>query len=233
MTTPARAEPRLQLFLVGDSTMAADTGYGAALFACFGDEVVCYNRAYEARSTLSYRADGLWDDVLQLVRASPLPSYVLIQFGHNDAPGHPGRSTDLVTEFPANLERYVAELRAAGGTPVLVTPLVRRHFTNFRVRNELAPWAAATRAVAARTQTALLDLNTLSEAVTNGLGPFESLRLALDEAPDNVVAAAKTGTTIYPFDYTHLGPEGATFYANIVREELVRLLPVLRPYLRS
>jgi hypothetical protein len=38
----------------------------------------------------------------------------------------PGRSTDLATEFPANLCRYVAEALGAGAHPVLLTPLTRR-----------------------------------------------------------------------------------------------------------
>ena len=53
-------------------------------------------------------------------------TYVLIQFGHNDQPGKAERTTDLATEFPANLARYVDEVRAAGAMPVLVTPLTRR-----------------------------------------------------------------------------------------------------------
>jgi lysophospholipase L1-like esterase len=57
-----------------------------------------------------------------------VPRHVLIQFGHNDQPGKPGRSTDLASEYPANLKRYVDEVRAAGGQPVLVTPLTRRSF---------------------------------------------------------------------------------------------------------
>ncbi|GIL39986.1 rhamnogalacturonan acetylesterase [Roseiterribacter gracilis] len=247
--SPARAEPRLQIILVGDSTMAPNTGYGEALCASFSDEIDCRNRARGGRSTSSFRAEGLWDEVLAIVRASHLPSYVLIQFGHNDQPGKPGRSTDLATEFPANLERYVAELRAAGGTPVLVTPLVRRQFTDFKLRNDLAAWADATRAVAAHTQTTLLDLNRASEDATNKLGPVESLRLAQASAPDSVTAAAKTGTTIEApkvaggtepqgtpkvvFDYTHVGPDGARFYARIMRDALVQALPVLRPYLRA
>jgi lysophospholipase L1-like esterase len=245
----AHAEPRVQVILVGDSTMAPNTGYGDALCASFGDDVDCRNRARGGRSTSSYRGEGLWDDILVTVRASHLPSFVLIQFGHNDQPGKPGRSTELATEFPANLERYVAELRAAGGTPVLVTPLVRRQFTDFKLRNDLRDWAAATRAVAARTHTALLDLNRDSEDATNRIGPVEALRLAQAPAPESVVAAARTGTTIEApklaggtepqgtpkilFDYTHLGADGARFYARIVRDALVQALPVLRPYLRS
>ena len=35
---------------------------------------------------------------------------VLMQFGHNDQPGKPGRSTDLQTEFPVNLANYIADV---------------------------------------------------------------------------------------------------------------------------
>jgi lysophospholipase L1-like esterase len=43
---------------------------------------------------------------------------VLIQFGHNDQPGKPERSTDLATEFPVFMRQYVAEApRPASSRP--------------------------------------------------------------------------------------------------------------------
>src|SRR3546814_10798762 len=47
-------------------------------------------------------------------------TWVLIQFAHNDQSSKPERWTDEATEFPANLRRFVEEVRAAGATPVLV-----------------------------------------------------------------------------------------------------------------
>ena len=75
----------------------------------------------------SFRAEGRWDEVEGLLRgaAAYRATYVLIQFGHNDQPGKPGRSTDLKTEFPVNMARYAQEVKALGGVPVLVTPLTR------------------------------------------------------------------------------------------------------------
>ena len=39
------------------------------------------------------------------------PDYVLIQFGHNNEPGKPGRSTDMPT-FVSNMVSYAQEARA-------------------------------------------------------------------------------------------------------------------------
>jgi lysophospholipase L1-like esterase len=121
---------------------------------------------------------------------------VLIQFGHNDQPGKPGRSTDLATEFPANMKRYVEEVRAAGGLPVLVTPLTRRQFKDGKLIDDLGPWAEAVKKVAVETSTPLIDLHAKSMAAVQALGPVEAMVLA-QAAPDpRVREAAKSGTTI-------------------------------------
>ena len=43
-------------------------------------------------------------------------TWVLIQFGHNDQPGKPGRSTNLETEFPDNI-RQLEGLARVGLVP--------------------------------------------------------------------------------------------------------------------
>ena len=128
---PRRADP-VRLLLVGDSTIARVTGYGDALCARFDDAATCVNLARGGRSSKSYRDEGLWGDVLERLREPGFATtYVLIQFGHNDQPGKPGRSTTL-PEFTANLQRYVREARERGAIPVLVTPLTRRGFRSGR-----------------------------------------------------------------------------------------------------
>ncbi|HRD96630.1 MAG TPA: hydrolase, partial [Rubrivivax sp.] len=84
------AEPPVVL-LVGDSTMAPQTGYGDALCRRLEPAVACLNLARGGRSSLSYRAEGLWERVLARLRAGQpgVPRQVLIQFGHNDQPGKP------------------------------------------------------------------------------------------------------------------------------------------------
>ena len=210
----------LRLILVGDSTMASSTGYGDALCARLSPDTACVNLARGGRSSGSFRAEGSWDEAQALLRDAGAfrATYVLIQFGHNDQPGKPGRSTDLVREFPANMTRYVAQTRALGGVPVLVTPLTRRSFRGAWVHDDLAPWSAVVRQVARATQTTLVDLNALSMADAQALGP------------ERADALARSGAN---FDHTHVGPAGAERYAGMLARELRRHLPELSTAMRS
>jgi len=248
-----------KIILVGDSTTAVGSGWGGA----FCDRHVlsalaCVNLGRQGRSTSTYRAEGSWDLALNEMATPGYQSvWVLIQFGHNDQPGKPGRSTDLTTEFPANLKRYVAETRARGATPILLTPLVRRQFVDGRLQNDLEPWAEAVRAVAAETDTPLVDLNRASAETVQALGPAMSARFAQAAPSPEVAAALLTGTTIasstgvpaapgapaaaqnnaaveplgqarIAFDYTHVGREGADFFAALVTRDLIAAAPSMR-----
>ena len=197
----ALAASPARVILVGDSTMASRTGYGDAL--CQRLAATCINLARGGRSSASFRSEGRWDQVQALLR-QPGPTYVLIQFGHNDQPGKPGRSTDLVTQFPANLARYAAEAKALGAIPVLVTPLARRSFKGRWLDNDLAPWAAATRAVARAGKTMLIDLNGDSVAALQRMGQAGADTLAQEGA----------------FDRTHLGRKGADLFSLMVASRL-------------
>ena len=214
----AGAAPRGTVYLVGDSTMAPNTGYGNALCARLQPDWDCVNLARGGRSTLSYRAEGLWDALLQRIpaeRTGAQPPHVLVQFGHNDQPGKPGRSTDLATEYPANLQRFVDELRAAGAVPVLVTPLTRRSFQGDRLDDQLQPWADAMRRVATASAVPLVDLHALSMARVQPLGQAQADELA-EAAPGQ-----------RRFDRTHLGERGACVFAQIMSDALARQVPAL------
>jgi len=111
--TPAKP---VRMILVGDSTMANSSGYGDAFCARVNRANTCLNLAKGGRRSGSFRAEGRWDEVEGLLRGAGAyrATYVLIQFGHNDQPGKPGRSTDLKTEFPVNMTHYVQEVKALG-----------------------------------------------------------------------------------------------------------------------
>jgi lysophospholipase L1-like esterase len=243
---PAVAEPvkhiqPSKIILVGDSTTAVFGGWGPSFCGYHVTSfMACVNLARGGRSTSNYRAEGSWDIALSEMRT---PGYrniwVLIQFGHNDQPGKPGRSTDLATEFPANLKRYVEEARAAGAHPVLVTPLTRRSFVNGKLINDLAPWAAATRKVAADLKVPLLDLNADSAAAVDAMGSAAADRFA--EVPPGAAPPTPPRSTevmVNPmaqpklsFDHTHLGVEGANYFATMVTRELSVAIPEMRPLL--
>ncbi|RTL40004.1 MAG: rhamnogalacturonan acetylesterase [Burkholderiales bacterium] len=211
--TTANSAPGPRLILVGDSTMAPRSGYGNALCARL-QQVACLNLARGGRSSLSFRAEGLWQTVMALLQegTSPQKTLVLIQFGHNDQPGKPGRSTDLATEFGPNMAGYVRDVKAAGADVVLITPLTRRTFKDGDLPNDLRPWAEAVLRVGADLGVPVLDLNAVSHAAVAAMGQAGADTLA--EAPPR-------------FDRTHLGPKGAALFSEQVLEGLLRLRPEL------
>ncbi|MCH8686203.1 rhamnogalacturonan acetylesterase [Pedomonas mirosovicensis] len=241
-----------KIILVGDSTTAVHGGWGPSFCGYHVTSfAACLNLARGGRSTKNYRAEGSWDVALaEMKTPGYVNTWVLIQFGHNDQPGKPGRSTDLATEFPQNLRRYVAEVRATGAKPVLLTPLTRRIFKDGTLQNDLAPWAEAVRKVAAELNVPLVDLNARSAAAVQAMGTDAANRFAQVPPPPGGKGTEKTAVPAAPpvaaqnnaavepmgraklsFDYTHLGREGADYFAKMVTMELATAVPEMRPLL--
>ncbi|MDG2521835.1 rhamnogalacturonan acetylesterase [Caulobacter segnis] len=254
----------VKIVLVGDSTTAVQGGWGPSFCGKHVmSAVACVNLARGGRSSGSYRTEGSWNVALSEMKSGGfVATYVLIQFGHNDQPGKPGRSTDLATEFPVFLKRYVEEVRAAGATPVLLTPLTRRQFKDGKLIRDLELWAEATRKVAAETGTPLVDLHQASADAVDAMGAAAATRFAQAPPSAEILAAARAGTTIssqpatpaaavaaanapnppqqnnaavepmgaakLSFDYTHLGVEGADYFATMVTAGLAQAVPALR-----
>lgn len=244
-----------KLILVGDSTMAPGSGW-ASMFCAehVKSNVACLNMGRGGRSTRSYRQEGSWAIVQNEIKvAGYAQTYVLIQFAHNDQSSASERWTDQTSEFPANLKRYVEEVRAAGGIPVLLTPLTRREFRAGKLYNTLDSWSTEVRKVAVATRTPLVDLNADSATLVEKLGAVEAMKLAQAEPNAEELAAAKTGTTLKPrtadaarlpdvpttadgprgqnvrkFDYTHIGDAGAQVFARLVANGLAKAVPDLR-----
>ncbi len=233
----------VRVILVGDSTMATRTGYGDELCRRFQANVTCINVARGGRSSGSYRAEGLWENVLSMLRdkGSFGSTYVLIQFGHNDQPGKPGRSTDLATEFPVNMSRYVDDVKAPGANVVLLTPLTRRSFRDKVLQNDLKPWADAIRLIAENKKVPLLPLNADSAAAVEAMGSAEADTLAQAPPPDKAASskpaepAATEPNGVKPpsFDHTHLGAKGAAYFAGMVAQEIKTVLPALAAHLET
>ena len=235
--------PPVRIILVGDSTMAVKSGWGPGFCGeVVTPQVTCLNMAKGGRSSSSYREEGSWAQVMKVLKDSSnfSATYVLIQFGHNDQPGKPGRSTDLATEFPVNLRRYVDELQSAGAKPVLVTPLTRRGFRNGKVTDTLGPWADATRKVAQETGVPVLELNRDSTAAVQQMGSAEADTLAMAPKPDPnappppaATTTERKGEAAPAFDYTHLGAKGSAYFAHMVAVELAAAVPGLQAYLKQ
>lgn len=239
---PALATKLTRIILVGDSTMAPKSGYGDALCQRFKSDMTCLNLAKGGRSSGSYRAEGSWEAVQKLMASNAQFSQtlVLIQFGHNDQPGKPGRSTDLATEFSVNMAGYIDDLQAAGAQAVLVTPLTRRSFKGTQLQNDLRPWAEASIKVAADKHVPMIDLNAISYSAVQAMGEAEADTLAMAPPPAVQPAAttdlAKTeraGAAKSAFDRTHLGSKGAAYFSAMVLKELLTVAPSLQTHVNA
>lgn len=214
------AEP-VRIALIGDSTVAsydkppADrptlTGWGQVLGEFFDDSVEVHNFAISGRSSKSFLQEGHWPAPL-----TAKPDYVFIQFGHNDMSGKGDRSTDPAGDFQDYLRRYIDETRAAGGVPVLVTPVARRTFESGKLVSTLTPYAGAMQKVGRETQTPVIDLHRLSMAFFARVG---------DEAGADLNPA--------PNDRSHFSRKGALAVAGLVANALPRAAPELIPRLKK
>mgnify|MGYP003591768361 CR=1 FL=1 len=209
-TTMARP---LRIALAGDSTVTERQGWGTGFARLLRPGTTLSNHAKGGRSTKSFVEEGTWKEVLD-----GRPDVVLVQFGHNDAPGKgPERETDPFTTYRENLARMVDEARAVGARPVLLTPLTRRYVDEAGcVRSDLALYADAVRAVALERRVRLLDLHRLSIEAVDAMSPSEVAALGVPK---------EDGT----LDRTHLSPEGSALFGALVAHELAHLLPDLAP----
>lgn len=219
------ADDAPRVALVGDSTVATRSGWGDSFGKTLKPDAKCVNLARSGRSSKSYRDEGWWKKVL-----TQKPTWIFIQFGHNDQPGKgPQRETDPKSTFRENLARYVQEAREARAKPVLITPLTRRVFDSegkidpqklepvsipegFR----LTDYSEAIRLVAKQLEVPVIDLNRLSVRQMNRLGPKEAKQFDPQAG-----------------DKTHLNSYGAKLTAQLVAAELRRVAPEFAPLLKT
>ncbi len=212
--------PGPTLHLAGDSTLAdkavrafPERGWGQMLRPLLRAPWHLDNQAVNGRSTKSFRDRGHWQRVLDRLRAGDV---VIIEFGHNDEKQEdPERYADPATDFPANLRRFVREVRERGGLPVLATPVVRRAWNDDgTLRDTHGAYVAAVRAVATKENVPLMEMEALTRQLLTDLGPEASKQLFVGDA-----AIPVSGKP----DNTHFNEEGARRVATLAAAELRRL----------
>jgi len=215
------ASSTVRITLVGDSTQTEKQGYGIGFCANLTRAVDCVNRAKGGASTKTYRRDRLWN-----AAQSPKPDWMLIQFGHNDVQNasHNDRQTDLATEYPENLRRFVNEARAAGIKPILVTPIARRYFqADGKIVDDLAGHVEAMKRVATEMHVPLIDLHTISQTRFEQLGETQAHKLGATKQD-------KDGNTVP--DKTHFNLTGSYVLGRMVAEEMAKNVPELAGYVK-
>jgi lysophospholipase L1-like esterase len=209
------------LHVAGDSTSAIfpasdpthRVGWAAVLQSFFDAGVAVDDAAQSGRSSKSFLDEGLWKSLQATIRPG---DYVFVEFGHNDEKSDdPARYTDPATTFRSNLKLYVSQTRAAGGIPVLLTPISRRKFSGAKIAPTHGAYPAAVMAVAMDTGTPLIDMTEKTRVLLESLGPTASVSLFATD------------------DDTHLSAQGAKQVASLavqgIRELALPLAARLRP----
>ncbi|MEN9729376.1 MAG: hypothetical protein RLZ91_493, partial [Bacteroidota bacterium] len=204
-----------------------ETGWGMPFAKLFNEAVEVQNHAYNGRSTKSFRREGRWAKVQSQLKKG---DYVLIQFGHNDAKASDtSRFAPAQTDFRANLIRYVKETRAAGATPILLTPTQRRKFDSTGVFvDQHADYPAVVREVAAQEKVMLIDVEKSSKAIIQQEGSEGAKKLFL-HYPTGIFKKFMKGVA----DDTHFSPYGATRIANLVADALNHSTEHLKSFLKK
>jgi pectinesterase len=186
--------------LIGDSTVTDDKGWGGAFAEMLDGRAEVHNFAVGGRSAKSYTDENRLPGALAV-----RPDYVFIQFGHNGQPGKGDyRETDPEGSYRDYLRRFVADIRAAGAEPIIVSSLTRRHFgADGRIDSTLGPWAEGARAVAAELDVPFVDLHAASIELHDQLGEERSADFDYE-----------------PGDRTHLNDAGARVIAGLILDSL-------------
>lgn len=217
------------LFLVGDSTVktghddghVGPWGWGYEIAAFFDPaRIHVYNEARGGRSSRSYIEEGHWEKV----RAQLQPGdFVIVQFGHNDSSNsvsNPDRATitgagdetvqlgvdqsrKTIRTYGSYLREYVADIRAAGATAIVCSPVPRNQWEHGKIRRGFDGYAGWAAAAAKAAGAFFLDLNSLAADRYDLLGE----------------AQART----YFFDHQHTNKAGARLHAACVAAGIAHL----------
>ena len=228
----------IHIFMAGDSTMAQkvlsksgtdsitgqkweeaflERGWGMLLPELFSNKVVIDNLAQNGRSTRTFIEQGWWDKIISNVQKG---DYVIIQFAHNDgAKDKPDRYT-TPEDYRKNMIRFVDEVKAKGGHPIICTSIMRRKFDkDGKLVDTHGVYPAISREVASEKRIPLIDMQKLTADWLTKEGP-DSTKQYFHKIP------ADGSSKLYPKgldDNTHLNEKGARIVAGFFVSELKRL----------
>ena len=162
--------------LIGDSTVAVQSGWGPAFSKRFDNRVKIVN--YAKNGATLQALSGKLDELVQLQ-----PDYVLIQFGHNDQKRYDP------SVYSDRLRSYLERIRKSGGKAVIVSSVTRRSFNadgkivSNLVKNEkysykatLTDYAKAAEALARELNLPFIDLHSVSIAHHNRIGRMKTMK---------------------------------------------------------
>lgn len=243
------------IFMIGDSTMAnkdikkgPERGWGMALQGFFTENIRVDNHALNGRSSRSFILEGHWQKVIDAIKPG---DYLVIQFGHNDEKGVPGdkRHTDPGLTLDDNYMMFCKKAMAKGATPIVMNAVVRRNFyskadnsgDDEALRDKVSygdekvnsdtlidthgAYIVTPKFVARQLRVPYVDANKVTHKLEQGLGVVGSRNLHMWHG---VVPGVKEGLR----DNTHYNYNGAHEVASLLVDEMAKVCPELKPYVR-
>ncbi len=212
-----RAPESPTVFITGDSTVCDQprepwNSWGQMLPRFFGPGIAVANYAQSGESIKSSLGAKRFDKVFSEMKTN---DWLLVQFGHNDMKD---KATNALAVYRTNLKKIVAQTRARGATPVLLTSMERKAGVE---RDTLAGYPQTVRDVAREDGVALIDLHATSKILYralesnldkafqdgthhNNYGSYEIARCVVEGIRANVPALAKfIANDVSVFDPAH------------------------------
>ena len=225
-----KADELPTIFLAGNSTVTDQenepwASWGQMFPNFLKPEVVVANYAESGETLLAFKREKRLQKILSQMKSG---DYLFMEFAHNDQkPG--GNHLDAMTTYKDELKYYMSEARKKGGKPVLVTSTNRRRFDeNGKIINTLEEYPEAMRQLAKEENIPLIDLNAMSKALYEALGPEISKR-AFVHYPANTYPGQDKPLA----DDTHFNPYGAYELAKCVTQAVWRTIPDLAKFVRD
>ena len=218
-----------KILLAGNSTVTDQEhepwcSWGQMITYFLSDDIVVENLAESGETLKSFKARGR---LRKLIEELDSGDYVFIEFGHNDQKPNSSSYVKPWEGYQDEIRDYIAQVRAKGGNPVLVTPTARRHWDeNGELINTHGDYPAAMKQVAEQESVPLIDLNSLSKVLYRTMGVEESKK-ALVHYPANTYPNQDKPLA----DDTHFNPYGAYQLAKCIVQGIIDLDLDLKKYI--
>jgi lysophospholipase L1-like esterase len=216
---PAAPPALPTIWIAGDSTAQNGSPVATGWGRMFGDyfdpaKVNVVNRALGGRSSRTFITEGHWDKLVAGLKAG---DSVLIQFGHNDGAARNGpriargsldglgeetedidnvvtKQKETVHTFGWYVRKMIADTRAKGATPILLSLTVRDYWKDGKVERGSGRYGEWSRELAGAEKTAFID----------------HTRLIADRYD---LLGHECVNAFFPRDHVHTGADGARLNA--------------------
>jgi lysophospholipase L1-like esterase len=163
------------IYLASDSTVSYyapnannQEGWGQELQNFFTSDVVVVDDAIGGRSSKSFIDEGHLTAILGVIKEG---DYLFAAWGINDRyTSDTTRYTNPATTYRTYLQQYIDGARSKNAIPVIITPTPRLDYNNGVFNNDYVAYCQADAAVAASSNTPLIDLQTMALAYYTQIG---------------------------------------------------------------